>query len=218
MNTNNFSRFTTPMSPNSSRRDRETPQFQPLSPESIASPSPEPIIYQFEWAIDPYDPTKRLGPPEVALRNRLFAVEFRIVSAEVFRPEVRFYARAHPDLNTACQLVCERVTVNEWKRVALYIPHKGVFGIDVQVRPDRPGFLTGLVKHRYLTTVYDESDGVSVPLGALEHRVLFGGDQNQDENMEATAESNGQSALEETEFRADTDVQQSDDFFTQWMI
>lgn len=174
--------------------------FEPLSPESIKPPSPEPKIYRFEWALDPYDPTKRLGPPEVAIRYRLFSVEFRVLSAEIFRPDVKFFARAHPGFNTACLLCSQRVTANEWERVVLFIPHKGVFGIDVQIFPDRPEFLIGLVKHRYLTTVYDESDGIRAPLGAFEHRVLFGGDQAQDqvqeEIMEATTtEQNGQSEI-----------------------
>ncbi|KUL88556.1 hypothetical protein ZTR_05426 [Talaromyces verruculosus] len=219
MNPNNAARFTTPMSPDSKspQHDEELHPCEPLSPESIASPSPALKLYRFEWATDPYDPTKHLGPPEVAIRNHLFAVEFRISSPEVFNPQVRIYAKVHPDYNVAFHLCTERVTANEWERVALVIPRKGVYGIDVQIYPDRPEFRNGLVKPRYLTTVYDESDGVHAPLGGFEHKILFGGDQGQDENTETTTESNGQSTLEDTQSQGNTDVQVEDDFFAQWL-
>lgn len=197
--------------------DEQHQKFKPLSPESTASPSPEPKLYRFEWATDPYDTTRRLAPPEVAIRNHLFAVEFLVSSSEIFRAEVRFYARVHPEYDKAFLLGCERVTANEWERAVLSIPQKGVYGIDVQIRPNRPEFLTGLVKHRYLTTVYDESNEIRVPIGSLEFRALVGGDQSQEEDMDPTTESNSQSPVEGIQSQANSDVQETDEFFTQWL-
>lgn len=192
-------------------------KFEPLSPESIVSPSPEPRLYRFEWATDPYDITNRLVPPEVAICNHLFAVEFQVSSSDIFRAEVRFYARVYPDYDKAFLLGCERVTANARYRVALFIPQKGVYGIDVQIRPDRPGFHTGVVKHRYLTTVYEESDGMPVPIGALEYRALFGGDQRQEEDLNLTTELNDRLPAEVIQSQANTDVQETDDIFAQWL-
>lgn len=205
------------MSPESPQDDEGKHPCEPLSPESIASPSPALKLYRFEWATDPYDPTKHLGPPKVAIRNQLFAVEFRISSPEVFRPQIKMYAKVHPGYNEAFHLCTERVMENEWERVALFIPREGVYAIEVQIHPDRPEFHKGLVKPRYLTTVYDGSDRVRAPLGAFEHRILFGGDQGQQENTETSTESDGQSTVEDTQSQANTDDQEADDFFTQWL-
>lgn len=217
MNPNNAARLTTPMSSESPQLYEEHQKFEPLSPESIASPSPEPRLYQYEWATDPYDITNRLAPPEVAIRNHLFAVEFRVSSSDFFRAEVRFYARVYPDYEKAFLLGCERVTANERYRAALFIPQKGVYGIDVQIRPDRSGFHIGLVKHRYLTTVYDESDGMRVPIGTLEYRAVFGDDHRQEEDLEPTTESNSQAPIEGIQSQTNTDVQKTDDIFAQWL-
>ncbi|EEA21743.1 hypothetical protein PMAA_055400 [Talaromyces marneffei ATCC 18224] len=218
MNPNNVARYTTPMSPDSSHRGtEEPPPVEPLSPESIVSRPSSPRLYRFEWAIDPHDPTKHLSPPEVVIRNCLFAVEFRISSPEDFKPEVNFYARVLPKYSKAFHLGRERVTTNKWERTVLFIPREGVYGIDVRIIPDCPGYLTGLVKHRYLTTVFDEGDGVRAPLGALEHRVLFGDDQGQVQNMESTAKSNGQWEMEDIKSQANADVSKMDDFFTEWL-
>lgn len=216
MASNNVARYNTPMSPESSHRNPEEPDpLEPLSPESIASPPPPPKLYRFEWAIDPYDPTKRLGPPEVAIRNRLFAVEFRITSADDFRLQVNFYARVHPDYTEAFHLGSELVMTNKWERAVLFIPHEGMYGINARILPDSPGYPIGLVKHRYVTTVFDGSDGVRVPLGTLEHRALSGGEQSQVENMEAPSESNGQSTIEDIQAQENADYSKMDDIFTQ---
>lgn len=83
---------------------------------------------------------------------------------------------------------------------------RGFYAIEVQIHPDRPEFHNGLVKPRYLTTVYDGTDRLRAPLGAFEHRILFGGDQGQEENTETTTESDGHSTVEDTQSQANTNV------------
>lgn len=143
MNPNNAARFTTPISPESPQDDEGQHPWEPLSPESIASPSPALKPYRFEWATDPYDPTKHLGPLKVAIRNQLFTVDFRISSPEVFRPQIRMDAKVYPGYNEVFHLCTERVTVNEWKRVALFIPREGFTLSKFRFTPTVQSSITG---------------------------------------------------------------------------